>query len=272
MGIFGELKAEIIVEKAINLLSKEDQAGIHFNEISALTRDFCRAILSDLEQSSFTTSELEKEIADKVKIMFAQGYHIEVLQLILEKILDSFISVIREQYHDLQAAASYITTVRDHIFKGTSFLLKMALQTQREVIQKQNEALMELSTPVIPLMQDILLLPLIGTIDTRRAKEIMDNLLEGIVRYQAEVVIIDISGVPVVDTQVAHHLIKTVKAARLLGSRCILVGIRPELAQTIVRLGIDFPDIITKNNLHAGLELAFRWLGYRLERVEHDHE
>ncbi|MGI9861252.1 STAS domain-containing protein [Moorella naiadis] len=270
MGVFGEIEPETIINAAIELLKKEGRVDLQWNEISALTRDLCLALAADIEQPAFTTAELEKEITDKVKLLFARGYHIENLQLILEKILDSFIGTLQDQGTDLQAAVPYISTVREHIFKGTTFLLRTALQTQREVIEKQNEALMELSTPVIPLMQDILLLPLIGTIDTRRAKEIMDNLLAGIVQYQAEVALIDISGVPVVDTQVAHHLIKTVKAARLLGSRCILVGIRPELAQTIVRLGIDFQDIITKNNLQAGLVLAFRWLGYKLERVERD--
>ncbi len=98
----------------------------------------------------------------------------------------------------------------------------------------------------------------------------MDNLLEGIVEHKAEVVLIDISGVPIVDTQIAHHIMKTVQAARLLGARCILVGIRPEFAQTIVKLGIDFNDIVTKNSLQAGFELALTWDNYKLQKIDEE--
>ena len=110
-------------------------------------------------------------------------------------------------------------------------------------------ALQELSAPLIPVFDKITVMPLVGTIDTDRAKKIMENLLQGVVKHRSEVVLIDITGVPVVDTMVAHHIIQAAEAVRLVGAKCLLVGIRPEIAQTIVNLGINLNEIITKNSL-----------------------
>src|SRR5699024_4226668 len=105
------------------------------------------------------------------------------------------------------------------------------------IVSLQQVALKELSAPLIPVIENITIMPLIGTVDTERAKLIIDNLLEGVIKHHSEVVLIDITGVPVVDTMVAHHIIQAAEAVRLVGATCILVGIRPEIAQTIVNLG-----------------------------------
>uniref|UniRef100_UPI00403F48BA STAS domain-containing protein n=1 Tax=Aeribacillus sp. FSL W8-0870 TaxID=2954706 RepID=UPI00403F48BA len=123
-------------------------------------------------------------------------------------------------------------------------------------INLQKMALQELSAPLIPVFDSITVMPLIGTIDTDRAKRIMENLLKGVVKYRSEVVLIDITGVPVVDTMVAHHIIQAAEAVRLVGAKSLLVGIRPEIAQTIVNLGIDLSQITTKNTLQKGIEAA----------------
>lgn len=130
------------------------------------------------------------------------------------------------------------------------------------IVSLQRVALQELSAPLIPVLEGITVMPLIGTIDTERAKLIMENLLEGVIRHNSEVVLIDITGVPVVDTMVAHHIIQAAEAVRLIGATCILVGIRPEIAQTIVNLGIDLDRFPTKSSLKKGflsaLELTNR--------------
>lgn len=123
-------------------------------------------------------------------------------------------------------------------------------------VSLQKIALQELSAPLIPVFENITVMPLVGTIDTERAKRIMENLLQGVVKHRAEVVLIDITGVPVVDTMVAHHIIQASEAVRLVGAKCLLVGIRPEIAQTIVNLGIDLSQVITKNSLQKGIETA----------------
>ncbi len=129
---------------------------------------------------------------------------------------------------------------------------------QKEIIEAQRRIILELSTPIVPITEEMIAMPLVGSIDTARAQQIMENLLEAIVRYGAEVVIIDITGVAVVDTHVADHLMHVSRAAALLGSKCILVGIAPEVAQTIVSLEVDLSSIITAADLRAGIEHALK--------------
>jgi rsbT co-antagonist protein RsbR len=119
-----------------------------------------------------------------------------------------------------------------------------------------------MSTPVIQVWEGVLAVPLVGTIDAARAGRIMESLLTGIVHNQAEIVILDITGVPLVDTAVAHHLLKTIKAASFLGARCVLVGIGRETALSMVRLGVDLGDVITRSNLQAGIEYALGEMGF----------
>lgn len=137
-------------------------------------------------------------------------------------------------------------------------IINVYTSTWERTVSLQRIALQELSAPLIPVFEGITVMPLIGTIDTERAKQIMENLLSGAVRHRSEVVLIDITGVPVVDTMVAHHIIQAAEAVRLVGAKCMLVGIRPEIAQTIVNLGINLDEIITKNTLKKGVEAALQ--------------
>lgn len=125
-----------------------------------------------------------------------------------------------------------------------------------KTVDLQKIALQELSASLIPVFEKISIMPLVGTIDTERAKLIMENLLQGVVKHRAEVVLLDITGVPVVDTMVAHHIIQAADAVRLVGAKCMLVGIRPEIAQTIVTLGINLNDFTTTSTLQRGVEQA----------------
>src|SRR4029079_19269986 len=121
--------------------------------------------------------------------------------------------------------------------------------------------MLELSTPVVKLFDELIALPLIGTLDSARTQVVMENLLQNIVASSASIAILDITGVPTVDTQVAQHLLKTVAAARLMGADCILSGIRPQIAQTIVHLGVDLGDVITKSSLASAFAIALERLG-----------
>lgn len=136
------------------------------------------------------------------------------------------------------------------------------------IVSLQRLALQELSAPLIPVIDQITVMPLVGTIDTDRAKLIMENLLEGVIRHNAQVVLIDITGVPVVDTMVAHHIIQAAEAVRLIGSKCILVGIRPEIAQTIVNLGIDLGKFTTKSSLRKGFHTALEITNRTITDIE----
>jgi rsbT co-antagonist protein RsbR len=139
--------------------------------------------------------------------------------------------------------------------------------SREEVIARQQQELLELSTPVVHLWEGVLALPLIGILDSGRTQTVMESLLQAIVDSGASIAIIDITGVPTVDTLVAQHLLKTVSAARLMGADCIISGIRPQIAQTIVHLGIDLTDIVTKASLAAAFEVALARIGLAVAPV-----
>ena len=141
------------------------------------------------------------------------------------------------------------------------FTTEVYQQSRESVIGRQQEELLELSTPVVQLWDNILALPLIGTLDSARTQVVMENLLEKIVETEAMIAIIDITGVPTVDTLVAQHLLKTVAAARLMGADCIISGIRPQIAQTIIHLGINLSEVITKATLADALAVAMQRTG-----------
>jgi rsbT co-antagonist protein RsbR len=155
------------------------------------------------------------------------------------------------------------------------FVDKLALHTtdsyihgRDQVIIRQQEEMLELSTPVVTLWDGIVALPLIGTLDSARTQVVMESLLQAIVQTNSRFAIIDITGVPTVDTLVAQHLLKTITAARLMGAECILSGIRPQIAQTIVHLGINLEDVITKSKLSDAFRLALERSGRRVVRVD----
>ena len=135
-----------------------------------------------------------------------------------------------------------------------------------QLILKQQEEMLELSTPVITLWEGILALPLIGTLDSARTQIVMENLLERVVESGSTLAIIDITGVPTVDTVTAQHLLKTVAAARLMGADCIISGIRPQIAQTIVHLGVELGDVVTKATLADAFAIALRRRGLSVQR------
>ncbi len=147
------------------------------------------------------------------------------------------------------------------------FTAETYLRTREEIIHRQQEELMELSTPVVKLWQGVVALPLIGTLDSARTQVVMESLLEKIIETDSALAIIDITGVPTVDTLVAQHLLKTVAAARLMGADCIISGIRPQIAQTIVHLGLDLQDVTTKSSLADAVVVALDRTGYRITRV-----
>jgi rsbT co-antagonist protein RsbR len=159
----------------------------------------------------------------------------------------------------------------DEVWRATNLIDRLGMETvevfqktREEIIHSQQQELLELSTPVVRLWENILALPLIGTLDSARTQIVMQNLLEAVVSHSAAIAIIDITGVPTVDTLVAQHLLKTVAAARLMGADCIISGIRPQIAQTIIHLGVDLSDVVTKATLADAFQLALRKLGYGL--------
>ncbi len=146
------------------------------------------------------------------------------------------------------------------------YTTEVFIQSKENLIRRQQQEMMELSTPVVKLWTGVLALPLIGTLDSERTQVVMESLLQRIIETESPIVIIDITGVPTVDTLVAQHLIKTIAAARLMGSDCIISGIRPQIAQTIVHLGIELHEITTKANLADAFMIALQRTGFSIPK------
>ena len=211
-------------------------------------RQLLRGISESRTQQGFTTSEIANFVMSFKQPLFAQ----------LRKDI-----------------AQDATAMVDEIWRATTLVDKLALYTvevfqraREDVINRQQAEMLELSTPVVKLWDGVLALPMIGTLDSGRTQVVMENLLNRIVETGAEIAILDITGVPTVDTLVAQHLIKTVTAARLMGADCIISGIRPQIAQTIVHLGVDLKDVITKASLADAFAVALRRRGLRVTRAQ----
>ncbi len=158
-----------------------------------------------------------------------------------------------------------LSTLVDNLAQHTGTTYQ---QAREDIIRRQQEELLELSTPVVKLWDGVLAVPMIGVLDSSRTQIVMEALLQKIVETGSELAIIDITGVPTVDTLVAQHLLKTVTAIRLMGADCIISGIRPQIAQTIVHLGIDLQGVSTKATLADALALALRQTGWRVTREQ----
>jgi rsbT co-antagonist protein RsbR len=161
----------------------------------------------------------------------------------------------------------------DTVWAATEMLDRLSLITseayiaaREELISRQQQELLELSTPVVKLWEGILALPVIGTLDSARTQVVMESLLQTVVATNSKFAIIDITGVPTVDTLVAQHLLKTITAARLMGAECIISGVRPQIAQTIVHLGINLEDVVTKAKLSDAFALALQRSGRKVVR------
>jgi rsbT co-antagonist protein RsbR len=228
-----------------NALQSGDVDDVTGNAWSA-TRDLLGSFSRSRAQQGFTPSETATFIFSMKEPVFT---------LLRNEIKDR-----EQQLADLTWA---VTKVLDKLGLYTA---EVYAQTREGVIKRQTQELIELSTPVVELWDKIILVPLIGTLDSERAQVVMENLLNHIVKSGAEIAIIDIMGVPTVDTQVAQHIVKTISATRLMGADCIISGIRPQIAQTIVHLGLQL-DVISKATMADAFALALKRTKQTVGRV-----
>lgn len=197
-------------------------------------------------------TQIQQLVGRRTQEMYVLDELLMLFSTLRQTCFEECMRIFTTKPNDLYEALSAFTVIMEkcRVKAAITYVIK-----QKEIIDAQHRAL-ELSTPVLPIDDHIIIVPLIGTVDSQRANQFTEAVLNSIIEYQVDVVIIDITGVPLVDTQVANHLIKTVQASGLLGAKCILVGLRPEIAQTIVNLGIEFEHIITTGNLKKGFTLA----------------
>jgi rsbT co-antagonist protein RsbR len=200
-------------------------------------------------------------LEDVTRVRAAEGSSAADTAMFVFSLKEPLFKILRQKLgKDVDKLADEIWTVTLLLDRLGLYTTELAQRGRDEVIVRQQEEMLELSTPVVQLWEGVLALPLIGTLDSARTQVVMENLLEQIVASGAEIAIIDITGVPTVDTQVAQHLLKTISAARLMGADCIISGIRPQIAQTIVHLGLQL-DVISKATMADAFALALRRLG-----------
>ena len=256
------LDAWLVTQKRDGLVSGQTTEG----QLTEQSRRFLAELRQGAAQGHFddvtgpewdsTRSLLEAVAAERA----VQGSSPTETATFIFSLKEPLFELLREEVRDVEALARETWVASLLIDKLGLHTLESFQKGREEVIRRQQEELLELSTPVIQLWDAILALPLIGTLDSARTQTVMESLLERIVSSGAEVAIIDITGVPTVDTLVAQHLIKTVSAARLMGADCIISGIRPQIAQTIVHLGLEL-DVVSKATMADAFALALRRVG-----------
>ena len=197
----------------------------------------------------------------------AQGFSPSETATFVFSLKQPLFDMLRRELHDAEELCREIWVTTALLDKLGLYTTEAYLLSRESIIARQQQELMELSTPVVQLWDNVVALPLIGTLDSERTQVVMENLLEKVVETGAKIAIIDITGVPTVDTLVAQHLLKTVAAARLMGADCIISGIRPQIAQTIVHLGINLADIITKATLADAFAIALQRTGAKVTRL-----
>jgi rsbT co-antagonist protein RsbR len=254
-------KAQLAVPLSRRRLISESELRDQCREFLGLMRHAAgKGSLDSIDGAAWQA--VREGLADISRSRSAQGYSASETATFVFSLKQPVFTGLRDEYGADAAGLA------EEIWKTSTLLDRLGLYTtevyqksREEIIARQQEEMLELSTPVVKLWDGILALPMIGTLDSARTQVVMESLLQRIVETGAEVAIIDITGVPTVDTLVAQHLIKTITAARLMGADCIISGIRPQIAATIVHLGVDLSAVITKATLADAFAVALTRVG-----------
>jgi rsbT co-antagonist protein RsbR len=259
-------ESEILEAWIENRVNSSDfrETLISGEELRSDSQSFLRAFITAIADSNVEEmrgkefNAIRRLLLEISEARAAQAFSPSETAFYVFSLKETLMPFFRDEYSDdPNLLIDEVNKISKTLDKLGSFIFVSTIKNRERVIRQQQQDMLELSTPVVQIWDRILCLPLIGALDSRRTQLMMERLLERIVRTRAEVAILDITGVPTVDTQVANYLIKTVTAVRLLGSTCIITGVGPAIAQTIVHLGIDLAGIITRNQLSDGIRLAF---------------
>ena len=258
-----DLASSAIASKGRISAGEVEQQASEF--INLLTDVSAHASSSDISTKEFKPI---RDFLDGIsRSRVQQGFSSDETAMFIFSLKKPFFAALRTD------AGKDADALADQVWRATELLDALGLHTvkavqksREEVINRQQREMLELSTPVVKLWDGILALPMIGTLDSARTQVVMENLLQKVVETGAQIAILDITGVPTVDTLVAQHLLKTVTALRLMGAECIISGVRPQIAQTIVHLGVDLQGVTTKANLADALALALKRTGSSLKQ------
>ena len=270
--IVGEREGEIVTHWRQLLVAASGGMGrIKDAEVEKQCRDFLSAFAAGLGAGAKVATDpafaSARDLLGEVSRSRAnQGFTPTETATFVFSLKEPLFEQVRASYPDDTACVASLSWEMTQILDQLGLYTMEVYQRSREdVVRRQQDEIAELSTPVVKLWEGILALPLIGTLDSARTQVVMENLLQAIVDQSADLAIIDITGVPTVDTLVAQHLLKTIAAARLMGADCIVSGIRPQIAQTMVHLGVEL-DVVSKATLADALALAFQRTGRTVVR------
>lgn len=275
-SILKNKKAEILEIWMKNQLSdvtlRDDL--ISNSELREQSEDLVSAFVNAINESNIADAQSSDfdaviEILAGISISRArQGFSPRETGQFVTSFREALIEIlIQEAKNDASVLVEEIAKINRLVDNFSIVTFETFIKGREEVILRQTDEITEISTPVIRVWDGILALPIIGTLDSARTQVVMENLLQEIVNTGSSIAILDISGVPTVDSLVAQHLLKTVSATRLMGGDCIISGIRPEIAQTIVHLGIDLSQIVTKATLASALKYAFSTLQLEVKKA-----
>lgn len=239
-----------------DLMSNDELRSQSEELVDALLKVLTEENLANVESAEFDSVY---EILGGISLSRArQGFSPRETGLFIFSLKDALLETLQQEFKSDPTQLFNLTIKIGKLIDSLGVVtFETFIRGREEVILRQTDEITEISTPVIRVWDGILALPIIGTLDSARTQVVMESLLQEIVNTGSSIAILDISGVPAVDSLVAQHLIKTVSATRLMGAECIISGIRPEIAQTVVHLGIDLSNIVTKSSLASALKYAF---------------
>ena len=273
--IVGRHEADILAEWTGKQLARIRRDLVDADELREQSRRFLALLRTtlqnggsaDMDISGPEWADMREMLADVSRTRALQGFTPSETATFIFSLKEPLFAMLRREFaRDAEALGIEAWTTTRLLDALGLFTTEIYQKGRDEVIARQQQEMLELSTPVVELWEGIVALPLIGTLDSARTQVVMESLLEKIVSTGAGIAVIDITGVPTVDTLVAQHLLKTVAAARLMGAECIISGIRPQIAQTIVHLGVDLQDVITKATLQDAFAIALRRLNLSIQK------
>lgn len=254
--------------------SQAQDGRLSSRELDSQVREFWRLFLDALSAADVSSvaraewQDIRRFLEELSRERVLKGFNSSETASFIFSLKRPLFEVIQQGYaNDPALLGDQLWAISELIDQLGLHTVSVFQKTREDVIQRQQEEMLELSTPVVKLWEGVLALPMIGTLDSQRTQVVMESLLQRIVDTGSEIAIIDITGVPTVDTLVAQHLLKTVTAIRLMGADAIISGVRPQIAQTIVHLGLDLNGIVTKANLADALALALKRTGQTVTRT-----
>jgi rsbT co-antagonist protein RsbR len=269
---FTKNKQDLITHWEQELKSSIRFELIKISELREQMNDFYQLFADATKSGQYTDinskewSKVKEFLSSLSYTRSVQGFTPTETALFVFALKKSFIAKLKESSANAKDA-EVIWEMADFMDRLGLFTTEVYQKAREEIINRQQNDMLELSTPVVELAEGIIALPMIGTLDSSRTSVVMETLLQRIVETGASIAIIDITGVPTVDTLVAQHLLKTVTAARLMGAECIISGIRPQIAATIVHLGVELGNVITKASLASAFTLALKKTGMTLSKA-----